>query len=74
MYYWCKEDSTATDTGITRSNKKHYVTLGRGTNVANWWSQNNAWYHYDDIRNRINEDNKDKFEQAKDLSLNLITD
>lgn len=65
MYYWCKEDPTATDTGITRSNNKHYVTLGRGTNATNWWSQNNAWYHYDDIRTRINEDNKDKFEQAK---------
>ena len=71
MYYWCKTDPNAPADDILRSDNKHYVTIDRlgpnyqGQNITNWWSQNNAWYHYDDIREIINENNADKFEQAK---------
>ena len=71
MYYWCKKDDNAPADNILRSDDKHYVTIDRlgsnyqGQNVTNWWSKNNAWYHYDDIREIINESNADKFEQAK---------
>ena len=47
----------------TVSDYKHYVTIEKG--VDNWWSNNNAWYHYDDIRNEITPDNSDLIVQAK---------
>ena len=66
MYYWVKPGFDLT---ITGSNKKHYVTIARDDAnlfaVDNWWSNENSWYHYDDIKSFITSTNSDKIEQAK---------
>ena len=66
MYYWIKPGF---DTSITGSTKKHYVTIGRDQlniwAVDNWWANENQWYHYDDIKNLITENNSEFMEQAK---------
>ena len=67
MYYWVRPGF---DSNLTPgSDKKHYVTIGRDElnlfAVDNWWSNENNWYHYDDIKNFITTSNMDKIEQAK---------
>lgn len=67
MYYWVRPGF---DSNLTPgSNKKHYVTIGRDEldlfAVDNWWSNENNWYHYDDIKNFITTTNMDLIEQAK---------
>ena len=66
MYYWLKPGFHST---ITGSNKKHYVTIARDSQnlfaVDNWWSNENQWYHYEDIKTLITEDSGEYMEQAK---------
>ncbi|SVB75628.1 uncharacterized protein METZ01_LOCUS228482, partial [marine metagenome] len=59
MYYWV---SPGFDTSITGSDDKHYVTIDKS--VGSWWSSNNSWYHYDDIKSLITDDNFTKISQA----------
>ena len=47
MYYFVEPSFHAT---ITGSDYRHYVTIGREVS-SNWWSNNNEWYHYNDIKN-----------------------
>lgn len=76
LYYWVnpgffpQDYVFETETGATlyphtvvESEHKHYVTIEK--TLGNWWSENNAWYHYDDIRHLITSDNKKLIEQAK---------
>ena len=62
MYYWVKP-GFVTDNSLTQSNFKHYVTVGRPG--SSWFSVVNSWYHYDDIRDKITDDNYTLIEQAK---------
>jgi hypothetical protein len=59
MYYWV---SPGFDASISGSNDKHYVTIDRS--VGSWWSTNNSWYHYDDIKSLITDSNFTKISQA----------
>ena len=46
----------------------HYITIdkdGDFANDSNWWSDRNSWFHYDDIRQYIIQENKSYIEQAK---------
>lgn len=61
LYYWVRPGFFTDDT--QESNYKHYVTIDKSS--GNWWGENNAWYHYDDIRELITADNKQFIEQAK---------
>ena len=60
MYYWVYP---GLDISITGSNNLHYVTVDRGT--SSWWSQNNSWYHFEDIKHLLTADNKPLIKQAK---------
>jgi hypothetical protein len=60
MYYWVSPNFDASTTG---SNDLHYVTIDKG--ASNWWSENNSWYHYDDIRELITNENSQFIIQAK---------
>ena len=66
MYYWVP--ATFRSDIFAGSNNKHYVTLNSsidkpfGTN--NWWSKNNSWYHYDDIKAYITDTNFELLVQA----------
>ena len=62
LYYWVSP-GFFTD-GTQDSIHKHYVTIDKVA-TGNWWSDNNAWYHYDDIREFITSENKQYIEQAK---------
>ena len=62
MYYWVSPGFVNDGTVIENANK-HYVTIGRGG--TDWWSTKNAWYHYDDIRDKITDSNYNLIEQAK---------
>ena len=62
MYYWVNP-GFFTDTS-QNSEYKHYITIDKSV-TGNWWSDNNAWYHYDDIRELITSENKQYIEQAK---------
>ena len=62
MYYWVNTGFFAN--GNQESDNKHYVTIEKAT-TGNWWSNNNAWYHYDDIREFITSANQNLIEQAK---------
>lgn len=61
MYYWVSPNFHA---HITGSVNKHYVTINRTTTPTNWWSKNNYWYHYDDIKDFIFDSNSDEIAQA----------
>ena len=61
MYYFVEPTFHAT---ITGSDYRHYVTIGREVS-NNWWSNNNEWYHYNDIKNLITSDNFHLIHQAK---------
>ena len=62
MYYWVKP-GFVNDNSLQQSLYKHYVTIGRPG--SNWFSVVNSWYHYDDIRDKITDDNYTLIEQAK---------
>ena len=62
MYYWVNPGFVGDGSVIENANK-HYVTIGRGS--TDWWSTKNAWYHYDDIRDKITDSNHTLIEQAK---------
>ena len=59
MYYWVP--STFRNDIFAGSNNKHYVTLNYNKDkpygTTNWWSKNNSWYHYDDIKQYITDAN-----------------
>ena len=59
MYYWV---SPGFDASITGSTKKHYVTIDKGD--LDVWSDNNSWYHYDDIKSLITDANFTLISQA----------
>lgn len=60
MYYWV---SPGFFTGSEQSTvNKHYITIDKGN--ADWWSSNNSWYHYDDIRSQITDANYTLISQA----------
>ena len=61
MYYFVEPSF---DASITGSDYRHYVTIGREAS-NNWWSNNNEWYHYNDIKNLITDDNFHLIHQAK---------
>ena len=61
LYYWVSPGFFID--GTQDSSYKHYVTVEKS--AGNWWGENNAWYHYDDIRELITTDNKQFIEQAK---------
>ena len=77
MYYWV---SPGFDASITGSNDKHYVTIDKGD--TDWWSSNNSWYHYDDIKSLITDANFKLIAQAlrpiiefdKDIELSTTSD
>ncbi|MDC1446344.1 hypothetical protein N8344_00065 [bacterium] len=48
---------------VVEADYKHYVTVEKST--GNWWGENNAWYHYEDISDKITSENKHLIEQAK---------
>ena len=53
---------------LGNSNDTHYITIDKNddtTSSINWWSDRNSWYHYDDIRQYINDENKSYIIQAK---------
>lgn len=60
LYYWVYPDF---DESIQGSNLTHYVTIDRGEN--NWWSHNNSWYHFEDIKHLLTTENKHLIKQAK---------
>ena len=60
MYYWVE---IGFDISFIGSYSSHYVTIARGT--SNWWSSNNAWYHYSDIQPYITPANQHLIHQAK---------
>ena len=60
LYYWVRPGFFVN--GSQDSENKHYVTIEKTT--GNWWGENNAWYHYDEIREFITSDNKQYIEQA----------
>ena len=60
LYYWVYPDF---DESIQGSNLTHYVTIDRGE--SNWWSHNNSWYHFEDIKHLLTADNKHLIKQAK---------
>ena len=62
MYYWVSP-GFVNDGSLVENANKHYVTIGRGS--TDWWSTKNAWYHYDDIRDKITDANFKLIEQAK---------
>ena len=62
MYYWVKP-GFVNDGSLTQNNNKHYVTIDRPG--SSWFSVVNSWYHYDDIRDKITDDNYTLIEQAK---------
>ena len=66
MYYWV---STSFHASITGSENKHYVTINtdktKTYGTGSWWSTNNYWYHYDDIKDLIQDANFDEISQAK---------
>ena len=62
MYYWVNPGFVG-DGSVIENADKHYVTIGRGG--TDWWSTKNAWYHYDDIRDKITDSNHILIEQAK---------
>ena len=59
MYYWVYPEF---DVSILGSNLKHYVTIDKNEN--NWWGANNAWYHFDDIKDLLTIENKHLIKQA----------
>ena len=60
MYYWV---SPGFFSGLDQSTaNKHYITIDKGN--ADWWSTNNSWYHYEDIRNQITDSNYTLISQA----------
>ena len=60
MYYWV---SPGFFTGSEQSTtNKHYVTIDKGNSY--WWSSNNSWYHYDDIKSLITDSNFTLISQA----------
>lgn len=61
LYYWVRP-GFFTDDRQSGTNL-HYVTIEKST--GNWWGENNAWYHYDDIREEITKDNQHLIQQAK---------
>tara|TARA_B100001057_G_scaffold91069_1_gene87382 strand:+ start:16921 stop:25755 length:8835 start_codon:yes stop_codon:yes gene_type:complete len=62
MYYWVSP-GFVTDNSLVQNANKHYITVGRGG--TDWWSTKNSWYHYDDIRDKITDDNFKLIAQAK---------
>ena len=60
LYYWVKPGFFTE--GEQESVHKHYVTIDESE--GNWWGENNAWYHYEDIREYITPENRDLIEQA----------
>jgi len=60
MYYWVLPGF---DPSIPGSEYKTYITMDRAG--SNWWSDNNSWYHHNDINHLINESNSDLIIQAK---------
>ena len=62
MYYWV-EDEFHTNFIGTPSKYTHYVTVDY--NAQNWFGNHNAWFHYDDIRPFITEENKNYIKQAQ---------
>ena len=64
MYYWVspgfhpqKPDDFVESTNI------HYVTIEKSEGP--WWSENNSWYHYEDIKEFVNSDNDHLIQQAQ---------
>lgn len=60
LYYWVHPGF---DGSIVGSDELHYVTIEKTT--GNWWSENNSWYHYEDIRELITNENSQYITQAK---------
>ena len=66
MYYWVPSEFRSDI--FAGTDIKHYVTIDRsvdkpyGTN--NWWSKNNSWHHYDDIKKYITDSNFKLITQA----------
>ncbi len=53
---------------LGNSNDTHYITIDKNldrTSSSNWWSDRNSWFHYDDIRTYISDENKSYITQAK---------
>ena len=69
MYYWVEDGfNPLNDAGDrifygTPSKYTHYVTVDY--NAQNWFGNHNAWFHYDDIRPFITEENKNYIKQAQ---------
>ena len=61
MYYWVSPGFVDPSV-ITGSINKHYVTIDK--DVGSWWSTNNSWYHYDDIKSLITDSNFTLISQA----------
>ena len=65
MYYWLTTEFIHPDLPgtINTSDQKHYVTIDKpGTT---WWSQHNSWYHYNDIKDYIDDTNSKYALQGK---------
>jgi hypothetical protein len=63
MYYWVSTGFFANDDNSQESDNKHYITVDKSS--GNWWGENNAWYYYEDISDKITSENKHLIEQAK---------
>ena len=66
MYYWVPSSFRADI--FDGSDNKHYVTINNSTDMPhgtdNWWSKNNSWFHYDDIKAYIDDSNFEMIVQA----------
>ena len=66
MYYWVP--STFRAEIFDGSDNKHYVTINKSIQMPygtdNWWSKNNSWFHYDDIKAYIDDSNFTSITQA----------
>jgi hypothetical protein len=60
MYYWVSPGFFSGSEQSTTN--KHYITIDKG--ASDWWSSNNSWYHYDDIRSQITDSNYTLISQA----------
>lgn len=59
MYYWVYPGF---DESISGSNLKHYITIDK--TESNWWGFNNSWYHIDDIKDLLTNENKHLIKKA----------